>query len=105
MIKGIIEEVTRRIVENFSPEKIILFGSYGRGTPGPDSDLDLLVVMNCPNSPREQAVGIRRLLADLPVGKDVIVVTPEYFQRYRDLVGTVIWPAVREGKVLYERAA
>ena len=40
-----ISEMVRRIVERFHPEKIILFGSYARGTAGPDSDVDLLVVL------------------------------------------------------------
>jgi len=101
----VIDEMVRRIVERFSPERVILFGSCARGTDGPDSDVDVLVVMQCVESPRHQAVEVRKVLADLPIGKDVIVVTPEYFERYRDVIGTVVWPAVREGKLLYERAA
>jgi predicted nucleotidyltransferase len=101
----IIGEMVRRIVDRFSPERIILFGSHARGTNDIDSDVDLLVVMHGPLSRREQTVEIRKALADLPVGKDVIVVSPGYFERYRDIVGTVVWPAVREGRVLYERAA
>ena len=100
----IIEEMVRRVVERFAPERVILFGSRATGKAAPDSDADLLVVMRCVDSPREHAVEIRKALADLPLGKDVIVVTPEYFARYRDVVGTVVWPAVREGKLLYERA-
>lgn len=102
---AIIEEMVRRIVSHFSPERLILFGSHARGAAGPDSDVDLLVVMPCPQSTRLQVVEIRKLLADLPIAKDVVVVTPEYFARYRDIVGTIVWPAVREGKLLYERAA
>jgi predicted nucleotidyltransferase len=101
----IIAEMVRRIVDRFLPERIVLFGSQARGTDDDDSDVDLLVVMRGPRSPREQTVEIRKALADLPVAKDVIVVSPEYFERYRNIVGTVIWPAVREGRVLYERAA
>lgn len=102
---AIIEEMVRRIVAHFSPERLILFGSHARGAAGPDSDVDLLVVMRCPQSTRVQVVEIRKVLADLPIAKDVVVVTPEYFARYRDIVGTIVWPAVREGKLLYERAA
>jgi len=101
----IIEEMVRRIVGRFSPERIILFGSHARATATTDSDIDLLVVMPGPQPSREQTVEIRKALADLPVAKDIIVVTPEFFERYRDIVGTVVWPAVREGTVLYERAA
>lgn len=101
----IMEAMVGRIVERFSPDRVILFGSYARGAPSSDSDVDLLVVMRCAQSTWQQAVEIRKSLADLPIAKDVIVVTPEYFDRYRDIIGTVVWPAVREGKVLYERAA
>ncbi len=42
-------------------------------------------------------------MAGIGLSKDIIVATPEDLERYRDVVGTVIYPAVREGKVLYER--
>ncbi len=101
----IIDEMVRRIVARFSPERIILFGSRARGSHSTHSDVDLLVVLGGSRPGREQTVEIRKALADLPVAKDIIVVTPEYFERYRNVVGTVVWPAVREGTVLYERAA
>ena len=101
----LIQEMVRRIVQRFSPDRIILFGSRARDAAGPDSDVDLLVVMECAGSPRQQTVEIRKTLAGLRAPKDVVVVTPEFFERYRNVVGTVVWPAVREGKLLYERAA
>jgi len=104
-ISALIEEMVRRIVRDFSPEKIILFGSHARGNAGADSDIDLLVVARCDGETRVKVVEIRRALADLPVAKDIIVVTPEYFARYRDVIGTIVWPAMREGRILYERAA
>jgi predicted nucleotidyltransferase len=100
-----IEEMVRRIVEGFDPEKIILFGSQAREEAGPDSDADLLVVMRVEGSKRKKAIEIDLALADLGVPKDILVVTPEEVERYRDIVGTIIYPALREGKVLYERAA
>jgi predicted nucleotidyltransferase len=104
-VSDTIQEMVGRIVARFAPEKIILFGSQARDTAGPHSDVDLLVVMECPGSTRQQVVEIRKALADIAAPKDVVVVTPEYFERYRNVVGTVVWPAVREGKLLYERAA
>ena len=100
-----IDEMVRRIVEGFDPEKIILFGSHATGTAGPDSDVDLLVVMEVSGSKRERAVEIDLALADIVIPKDVIVMTPYQVERYKDVVGTIIYPALREGKVLYERAA
>ena len=100
-----IEEMVRRIVERFDPEKIVLFGSHARGTAGPDSDVDLLVVMAVSGSKRKQAVELEVALADVGMPKDVIVVTPEEVATYHDVVGSIVQPALSEGKVLYERAA
>jgi predicted nucleotidyltransferase len=95
--------MVRRIVRRFRPEKVILFGSHARGTAGPDSDVDLLVVMPVEGSKREKAIEIGVELHDSDVPKDVIVVRPEEFEWRKDVVGTVEWPAFREGKVLYAR--
>ena len=100
-----IEEMVRRIAEQFHPEKIILFGSHARGTAGPDSDVDLLVVMHVQGSRRQKATEIDLSLSDREIPLDLLVVTPEQFDRDRGMIGTVIRPAAREGKVLYERAA
>ena len=100
-----IEEMVRRIVERFHPEKVILFGSHARGTAGPDSDVDLLVVMRVQGSRRRKATEIDLSLSDREVPLDLLVVTPEQFERDRDMIGTVIRPAAHEGKVLYERVA
>ncbi len=103
-ITAMISEAVQRIVERFHPAKIILFGSHARGSAGPDSDVDLLVVMNVKDSKRRQAVEIDLALSDRRFPLDLIVVTPEEFETYRDIVGHIVYPAVREGKVLYEAA-
>lgn len=100
-----IEEMVRRIVERFHPDQVVLFGSYARGEAGPDSDVDLLVVMPVSGSKRKMAIEIDLALAGMGLPKDIIVVTPEEVARLRDIVGTIVYPAVREGKVMYERAA
>jgi len=100
-----VREMVRRIVERFGPEQIILFGSHARGTAGPDSDVDLLVVLRDPGSRRQKCLEIRVALHGMGIAKDVVVVTPEDIRRGRDLPGTLIRSALREGKVLYERAA
>ena len=97
-----IQVMAERIVQDFDPVKIILFGSHARGEAGPESDIGLLVVLPEVANKRQAAVAIRRALADLPVTKDIVVTTPEETARRGDLVGTVLRPALREGKVLYE---
>ncbi len=100
-----IRQAVNRIATRFHPEKIILFGSRARGQGGPNSDADLLVVMPVNGSKRQQAVQMDLALEGIPIPIDLIVVTPEEVQKYRDAAGTIIHEAVREGKVLYERAA
>lgn len=102
-VDGKLREMVRRIVERFDPEKIILFGSRARGDAGPDGDVDLLVVMEVEGSKREKAIEIGVALHDIRVSKDIIVVTPDEVERFRDIVGTIIYPAVREGRPLYAR--
>jgi len=100
-----IQEMIRRIAEKFDPEKIILFGSHARGEAGPDSDADLLVVMRYSGSRRKQATEIDLALWGIDLPADLLVFSPEEIEKYRNLIGTIIYPALREGKVVYERAA
>ena len=97
-------EAVERITRQFNPLRIILFGSWARGDARPDSDLDLLVVLPQIENKRRATVEILRALNGLPVSKDVVVTTPEEIARRGDVVGHVLRPALREGKVIYERA-
>jgi len=94
-------EITSRIVERFHPDSIILFGSHARGTAGPGSDLDLLVVMPVSGPKRDLVVDIRMAIGAIRLAKDVIVLTPEEFEGYRDVVGTIAHASDSEGQVLY----
>ncbi len=101
LMPELLTEITRRIRAVSNPQQIILFGSYAWGEPGPDSDLDLLVIKDEVDSTRAEAARIYRALADLSVPIDVVVVRTAYVQRYGDLIGTVVRPALREGNLLY----
>ncbi len=96
-------EITRRILEISDPEKIILFGSFARGDPDYDSDIDLLVIIKNVTSPREESNRLRRALRGLLVPVDLIVATPEQVNRHKDTIGLIYQPALKEGEVLYER--
>jgi predicted nucleotidyltransferase len=99
-----IQRMVRRIVSRFDPERVILFGSHARGGAGPDSDVDLLVVMPVSGSKRAKQLEIRLALRDIRIPKDVVVTTPEEFLWRKEIPGTVERPAAREGRVLYARA-
>lgn len=100
----IIDRMVRRIVEQFDPDQIILLGSHARGSAGPDSDVDLLVVMPVSGSKREKQLEIRKSLYTFRIPKDIIVTTPEEFAWKKDIPGTIERPAALEGKVMYARS-
>jgi predicted nucleotidyltransferase len=99
----LIDKMARRLARRFKPEQIILFGSHARGTAGPDSDVDLLVVMPFNGSKRDREIELRLALYDFLVPMDIILVSSEEVKRRRNIPGIVIRPALREGKVLYVR--
>jgi len=98
-----IQAMVERLVDHFDPDQIILFGSQARGTATPGSDVDLLVIMPVIGSKREKRVEMRVALHDITVPKDILLATPEEVLRDKDLVGTIIRPALLEGRVLYAR--
>ena len=93
--------IKRRIVRRFRPDRIILFGSQARGDARRDSDADLLVVIPGNAHRRHTEASIYGSLAGIPFGTDVVVVHPEDIEAGSDLVGTVLEPALREGRTVY----
>ena len=97
----VIAEITRLIVEQFHPQKIVLFGSYAYGSPRPESDVDLLVVMDTPLRTIEQAQKIRQYLDPL-FGLDLVVYTPENLAKRLAWGDPFLQEIVARGKVLYK---
>lgn len=100
-----IDRMVGRIVEQFHPDRVILFGSHARGTAGPDSDVNLPVLMPVAGSKREKQLEVRRAMHEFKVSKDIIVTTPEDFEWRKEIPGTIEQPASREGKVVYARVS
>ena len=98
-----LKEIAGRIVRQFDPEKIILFGSYALGAASEDSDVDLLIVAKTELEPKERFPAVSRLLANYPVAFDIVVSTPEEYQRRRRVVNHIVYFADKYGKVIYER--
>lgn len=90
------------IVKRFKPKKIILFGSYANGTPTEGSDLDLLIIKDSDVPSRLQNRAVRKMLYGLRVPVDVIVKTTKEFETYKDIIGTIMYPANKFGRVVYE---
>ena len=96
-----LNDIIRRVVEVAEPERIILFGSAARGEMNRHSDVDLLVVKDGPDLRRLTARIYRRLYG-VGAAVDIVMVTPQDVERYRDSHALVIKPALREGTVMYE---
>ena len=97
-----IYEIIEEIVQHFKPQKVILFGSYANGTSTEESDLDLLIVKDSNLSSRLQNRRVRKLLSGWKVPVDVMVKSAEEFETYKDIIGTIVYPAHKFGKVVYE---
>ncbi len=89
------------MVDVAHPDQIILFGSAARGQLGPDSDVDLLVVKSGLTNRRRLEEEIHLNFFGLGVPVDIIVVTSEEIEKYRDKLGTVIQPALDGGIEVY----
>jgi len=98
---SVIRSLARQIAEQFKPQKIILFGSYARGKPRPESDVDMLVIMNTPLKEWQQSLEIRRSL-EVMFGLDLIVHTPKKLAKRLKMGDSFLHDVLKEGKVLYE---
>lgn len=99
----LLQEITHRVVENFHPEKVILFGSHAAQTAQPDSDIDLLVIMETEGSPIQRAVAIKQVCRPRFVAMDVLVKTPEEVTAQLARGNFFLRQILNEGRVLYER--
>ena len=97
----VIEQLVRRIIEIVHPLRIILFGSAARGEMGPDSDIDVLVVMPEGVHRRRTAQLLYRQIRGLGVPFDILVATPDDLERYKDNIGLIYQSILREGREVY----
>lgn len=98
----LLETITKRLVDRFHPEKVILFGSHAWGEPDEDSDIDLLLIV--PDSdipPTKRSALAHRCLRGLNVPKDIIVKTHAEVEKYRNVHASLECEVLERGKVLY----
>ena len=106
-VRTLIDELVQKIVENYAPEKIVLYGSYAHGTPRGDSDVDLFIVKETSANRSERWVELKRLLwdknRDIPVSP--IVYTPMELRERLALGDFFVKEIMDTGRVLYERGS
>ena len=91
-----------RLVEALSPRRVILFGSRARGTATPDSDYDILVVVDSNLPLEDRMFHARRAVRNVRASKDIFVVTPDEFRKHSTWVSGIVREAIDFGEVLYE---
>ena len=102
--QSVLQAMTDRLVAEFDPDKVILFGSYAWGEPTEDSDVDLFVVVSeSEERPLQRARRARSCLKDVRVAKDVLVRTHVEMEKYRQVHASLESLMSEQGKVLYER--
>ena len=103
MSQEILDAVRDRLVNTFRPDRIIVFGSQARRDADSRSDLDLLVICRLEGGRRQLQIQMDRSLKGLGLARDIVILTPEEFERDRQIPGTIARPAWKEGIVLYEQ--
>lgn len=101
---ALIEEIVRRVLTVSRPERVILFGSAVAGAMTRDSDLDLLIVEHEPDDRRGESVRLHQALRGLGYPFDVMVISKEWFEASKNVIGGIAYPANKYGKVIYAAA-
>lgn len=97
-----ISDIVNKIVKYYSPEKIILFGSYARGVSDDNSDIDLIIIKETDIPKQKRGREIRKFLFGSMVPMDIKVYTPKEFDDDLNDVYSFIYQAIKNSKVLYE---
>lgn len=101
-IEQILADLTKRLVEEFAPEQIFLFGSYVWGKPHPDSDLDVFVIVSHSElSPAKRASRAYRRLRDIPYPLDILVKTRHEVNKFSAIPTALEYQILHRGKLLY----
>lgn len=100
----IVENLTEVLVRAANPKRIILFGSQATGHAAPHSDFDIMVVEEKPADRFAEMVRLNRLIRPFGIAVDLLVVSDEKFQYWRETPGNVYFEAATKGQVLYQAA-
>ncbi|MCK5242046.1 nucleotidyltransferase domain-containing protein [bacterium] len=97
-----INQAVRLLAAAAAPRRIILFGSHARGDARPDSDLDFVVLEDEVKDRRAEMVRLLRVLEPHEIPADIFVASEEFYEDWKDVPGTMLFEAAREGKIVYE---
>ena len=95
------KELVDKITKVTKVKKIILFGSYSKGTATDESDIDLLIIENEINSKIEEKRKIMQCLKSLSYSKDILVISQEEYDFYKNDFCSVVYEACRQGEFLW----
>jgi predicted nucleotidyltransferase len=98
-----IQDIVKKLVTGYSPQKVILFGSHAYGMPTEDSDIDLLIIKETDKRPIDRWMEVKRLLRDRnrDVSVSPLVYTSEELSERVALKDFFIQEVLEKGKVLY----
>jgi len=99
----VIDSLANHIVTLYNPDMVILFGSYAYGNPKPESDIDLLIVMDTPEGKLETSVAIMKSLPPHAFGIDIVARSRTVIERRQAQGDWFLREIVAKGKILYER--
>ena len=102
--ESLVQEIIQRILSVTKPDRVILFGSVATGEMTRDSDIDLLVLESDTIDRRAESVRLHQALRGLGYPFDIIVISTEWFEESKDVIGGIAYPANKYGKVIYEAA-
>lgn len=102
-VSEVVSELVEKIVKQYLPVKVILFGSYANGFPDEDSDIDLLIIKQTDDRPIDRRVAIRKIVSsrDRKIPFDALVLTPEEIKQRLEIGDQFIKEILECGKVLY----
>lgn len=102
-IKRVVQRMLQKLVAEYAPQKVVLFGSYAYGTPGPDSDIDLLIIKETPERFLDRWATVHRILAGTHRGIPVetLVATTQEIEKRLAIGDQFIKEILEKGEVLY----
>lgn len=98
-----IDKIVKQLQNKYKPEKIILFGSFARGKPKKDSDLDLFIVKKTRKNTLERILEVDKILFNRNLPLDILVYTPRQIKERLTLGDFFVEDILNKGKILYEK--